>query len=800
MWSVLIAVLVGVCALLTNVSGVAAHDQLALPTARSGAEPSDVALVESLNGDIRAATQAGNTRAAERSLIEAAERRLPALQTIAATDPRLAVRLALSASERRALPPAARDQVEEWSDLSGELRIAHVDREDGTGIYDVAVITSAGSRPVRAAVGLAGLRSGDQVDVKGLSFPGDSTVIGTEVNVRRAGTSVGSTGVQRTAVVLVSAPGQGAHPYIDKSVAASLVFSSTSGQSMRAFFDQASYGQTTVVGGSGGEGTASDVYGPYVLTADSCSIGTILSGAVALADADIDFNSYDRLVIAYNRTTGASCGYGGVAYIGSVGLGLRDGAYQNASAALALNTGLGSATLNAKIGGVILHEYGHSLGVYHANALECGVVAIGADACASSEYADPADIMGSSGGYGHPNGVHKDMLGWLGGGRVQTVTASGTYTVNAYENGTADTKVIRIPRSHGANGAVNAHYYLELRKPPSPWTNFTSGRPEYNTGVLVHASGGTPFCTPCSPDFTGSGGGGDSNLVDTAPNSLSGGSDLNDAPLTSGQSYTDDSAGVAISVVSVGASSATVNVTFQAPRYAIRTLVYPAGAGAVTGGGFIQGRRASTVTAVPSGNYVFSYWRENRSWVSSSAAYTFDLVADRTLEAVFTQPSTPPANDSFASAATASPLPYFSGIPTSSLTTQSGEPTSVVCETGTQTTGKTAWYRVSSATPKRIRLSTVGSSYDTLLAVYAGSAVNALTPLGCNDDSGGSGAATLDLDLAANVTYYVQVGGKGAASGSLQFRVADLSAPGPTTGRGYTGQTTSAPVAPKPSR
>ena len=43
--------------------------------------------------------------------------------------------------------------------------------------------------------------------------------------------------------------------------------------------------------------------------------------------------------------------------------------------------------------------------------------------CGYSEYADLLDAMGSNLPY-HFNAAEKDLLGWLGGGRTQTIWAT----------------------------------------------------------------------------------------------------------------------------------------------------------------------------------------------------------------------------------------------------------------------------------------------------------------------------------------------------------------------------------------
>ena len=131
--------------------------------------------------------------------------------------------------------------------------------------------------------------------------------------------------------------------------------------------------------------------------------------------------------------------------------------------------------------------------------------------------------MGSSGGYGHLNGVHKDILGLARGRAAQVVSTNGSYTLNPYEDGANNVKVLKVPRTRDGSGNVNGYYYLEYRKPTVELEQLHS--PAVRTTATACWStppASTPLCTAvCSPDFSGSGGGGDSNIVDTQPGSIS---------------------------------------------------------------------------------------------------------------------------------------------------------------------------------------------------------------------------------------------------------------------------------------
>lgn len=85
--------------------------------------------------------------------------------------------------------------------------------------------------------------------------------------------------------------------------------------------------------------------------------------------------------------------------------------------------------------------------------------------------------------------------------------------------------------------------------------------------------------------------------------------------------------------------------------------------------------------------------------------------------------------------------------------------------------GHTAWYTVTVTQPSQVTVSTAGADFDTVLAVYTGSAVGSLTLVSCNDDSGGGYASQVVFSAFPAVTYYVQVGGYQAETGLFPVSV-----------------------------
>ena len=98
-------------------------------------------------------------------------------------------------------------------------------------------------------------------------------------------------------------------------------------------------------------------------------------------------------------------------------------------------------------------------------------------------------------------------------------------------------------------------------------------------------------------------------------------------------------------------------------------------------------------------------------------------------------------------------------VDTTGYSTEMGEPLS------NGPSANTAWTTFVPATGGVWQIDTIGSGYDTALAVYTGSSLGSLTLVKADDSGGGSGNAKITLFLAAGATYYVQAGGAGGAGG-----------------------------------
>ncbi len=98
------------------------------------------------------------------------------------------------------------------------------------------------------------------------------------------------------------------------------------------------------------------------------------------------------------------------------------------------------------------------------------------------------------------------------------------------------------------------------------------------------------------------------------------------------------------------------------------------------------------------------------------------------------------------------------------------------------TASRSVWWTWTAPADGTLVLDTLGSSFDTVLAVYTGIAAGSLVPQASNNDSGApGGASALTLFVTAGTTYRIVVDAATGSAGRANLNVAFTVAPPPAT-------------------
>lgn len=135
-----------------------------------------------------------------------------------------------------------------------------------------------------------------------------------------------------------------------------------------------------------------------------------------------------------------------------------------------------------------------------------------------------------------------------------------------------------------------------------------------------------------------------------------------------------------------------------------------------------------------------------------------------------------PANDNFADAPAITVGAPIDGTTTNS-THESGEPAHVGSAYGS---ARSIWYRWTAPSDGVLSLTTQGSAYDTLMAVYVGDSLGSLSAKAANDDFGGGLWSSVSFGVSGGTTYRIAIDGWGGASGTTRLSSNFAAAPTPT--------------------
>ena len=339
------------------------------------------------------------------------------------------------------------------------------------------------------------------------------------------------------ALVLVDISGTDAGVNVSQAQGQKAMFSSTpSDKSFASFYFESSYGQYSVTG---------DVIGPYSYSMTTCDT----TGMYQAIEPQIT-GSYNHLIYYFNSTS--LCDFGGLGEEGSVVKPAKR-TWMNGSLSCV----------------VLMQEPGHNLGLMHGNTITCGTESFSttpATSCTITEYGNTMTPMGS--GCHQLNGYEKWYEQWLSGCNGVRVTSSGTFNlvplgdscpgaVQVLQIPMPATLTVTDPQAMTTNVSLK-DYYVELRAAAGVFD-------QYNTGRTT--SKGIPYTGPTVTVYVSddvhngqASRGATGNSVWTELLNMNPTSTTFAGLTTAGQSFSDPAGGATITLESISATSAVINV------------------------------------------------------------------------------------------------------------------------------------------------------------------------------------------------------------------------------------------------
>ncbi len=121
-----------------------------------------------------------------------------------------------------------------------------------------------------------------------------------------------------------------------------------------------------------------------------------------------------------------------------------------------------------------------------------------------------------------------------------------------------------------------------------------------------------------------------------------------------------------------------------------------------------------------------------------------------------------PVNDAFESASQLAGTTETAAGSSYDATAQPGEPVHAG-----QTATRSIWWKWTAPAEGTCTVDTIGSAFDTVLAVYTGSTVSGLFAVASDDQSGGDNTSWVVFETTPGTTYYFAVDGRGGAGGAV---------------------------------
>ncbi len=161
------------------------------------------------------------------------------------------------------------------------------------------------------------------------------------------------------------------------------------------------------------------------------------------------------------------------------------------------------------------------------------------------------------------------------------------------------------------------------------------------------------------------------------------------------------------------------------------------------------------------------------SYTYYAIAYDSASVASNVASTTLTVLPAAPTNDSFTGGTVLTGTAIATTSTNVTATREAGEP-----RLANNIGGRSVWFTWTAPSSGKVSINTLGSTFDTMLGVFTGPSVAALTLIGSNDDASRSTlTSALTFNAVAGTTYHIAVDGYNGASGSIALNLSETVAP-----------------------
>jgi hypothetical protein len=296
--------------------------------------------------------------------------------------------------------------------------------------------------------------------------------------------------------------------------------------SVNAYYLENSYGKNSIGG---------KTYGPFSYQMAGCDTMGLADTLRQMIPASDGCQQYAWVMTPMV----GSCAWAGLGELGTADRPAQDTWYNNSISCV-----------------VAVQEPGHNFGAQHSSAITCSGTGItdSLQSCQHSEYGDKFDTMG--GGCRHFNAWQKLYQKWWGGCNAVKVGSSGTFNLYPTEIPCNGVQSLQIPFPGGKTRPFSS----SGGGGPATTTNLTSWYLEYRTSagfdqgmtpqVLVHIGANPILPTQSNPK-------GQHTWIVNASGSAA------NPGLTAGKSISDPAGGLTMTVMSMDATKAVIQVDYQ---------------------------------------------------------------------------------------------------------------------------------------------------------------------------------------------------------------------------------------------